>query len=180
MYCRDPFEHLPTPTIPRTLILRRTHVYQTTGFLSPFLSNTSACLYQHTLSFDRLPHNSRGYERRYSLANTLLSHSLSISGSNISAYDPPAPALGSIPKAHNVKLTTAPLTPFATTLTKILPIPSRHAPASPLFATLTNTPSRKPFRYHSYEKHRGVGVSALPPQALRLTAIRSILKIPRP
>jgi hypothetical protein len=185
MYCRDPFEHLPTPTIPRSQILHRTHVYQSTGFLSPFLSHTSAYRYQQTLSIDRHPQNTWGYGGRYSLANTLLSRSLSISASHVSGYDRPDPALGSILKTYKLKITAVFLTPFAATLTGNRAIRVKHAAVSPLFPLDTRlSPASPLFPLHT--KNRRVGgmvvrrPSCASPQALRLTAIRSILKIPLP
>lgn len=122
MYSRDSFEHsIRQPHSAHYPAIHR--------FLSPADSQTCAHSFSQTLSFDRLPQNTRGEGWGYSLANS---------------FDPNSGPL-------------SPLTPFPSTLASTHTNPAIPAPRTSILATLTDTPSRKSFRYHSYEKHRGRG-----------------------
>ena len=72
-----------------------------------------------------------------------------------------------------------PLSPFLATLTRNQRFCRKTPPVSPLFATLTDTPSRKSFPCHSYENMGGVP-PLVPPSASRrprnpLTPLESAL-----
>ncbi len=73
---------------------------------------------------------------------------------------PPPPSPGHFPPPNfEFRVSTlaiCPLSPFPATLTRNQPFCEKTSSVSPLFATLTDTPSRKSFPCHSYENMGGV------------------------
>jgi len=71
---------------------------------------------------------------------------------------PPSPAYSPLPnfEFRVSNFAFLPLSPFPATLTRNQRFCRKTPPVSPLFATLTDTPSRKSFPCHSYENMGGV------------------------
>jgi len=156
MYCRSAFEHSPLSLpVSQHQNPSLAQPYQNKDFLAPLDSHASALSLPQLLSFAILPQiPPEGVRPHYPLANTQPRPTILLS--------PTGDSTRLMVSSLNLQLLSfnyqlSPLTPFPATLTSNSPNPAKTAPVTPLDATLTDTPSRKSFRYVSYEKHRGVG-----------------------